>query len=168
MSARRLLPPSSRRRKWGARAPSPVSFGRRNPRGASRGFRRAGRIQYGHDAPSGGTLPGSPARRHTKTPSPPPPGRYSTARTCHPYRHNTRCFVGQIDLIRRQCAFPRGLEWVASRLPAGPSFPSLCAPPAWPRARPSPAHTVPRRGPRPRRAPRHASPTLYTRRPPER
>jgi hypothetical protein len=32
------------------------------------------------------------------------------------YRHDTRRFVGQIDLIRRPCAFHRGLGWLASRL----------------------------------------------------
>jgi hypothetical protein len=35
------------------------------------------------------------------------------------YRHDTRRFVGQIDLIRQQCVFHRGLGWFASRLLAG-------------------------------------------------
>jgi hypothetical protein len=48
LSTGRLPPPSSRRRKCGARAPSPVSFGRRNPRARGRRVASAHHGRAGH------------------------------------------------------------------------------------------------------------------------
>jgi hypothetical protein len=72
------------------------------------------------------------------------------------YRHDTRRFVGQIDLIRQQCAFHRGLGGLPPGfLPVAFSFALRAAS----LALVSPAHTVPQRGLRSWRAPRQASPT---------
>jgi hypothetical protein len=92
-------------RKCGARAPAPVSFRRRNPRGASRWLRPGG--------PNTVRSRCTERRRHHCL------GVIALLEPATRYRHDARRFGGQLDLIPRQSPSTGALGWLASRLPAG-------------------------------------------------